>query len=227
MLKFYYNPLSPNARRVWITLLEKEIPFEPIVLNLDGDQLQPEFLEINPFHHIPVVVDDGLRLVESLAILDYLESKYPNPALLPEEPQALAIVKMVQMLTANELFPQIISLIYESEDSPQFTQAQQHIGKILKFFTDLLGNSPYFGSTQLTLGDIVAGVAVLSLPNLGVNLRDYPQLNEWTERLMQRPVWQQTKLSDADFEAFKRRVRVLVKLRRRDLSRGNKTVGVK
>jgi glutathione S-transferase len=227
MLKFYYNPLSPNARRVWITLLEKEIPFEPIVLNLDGDQLQPEFLEINPFHHIPVVVDDGFRLVESLAILDYLESKYPNPVLLPKESQSLAIVRMVQMLTANELFPQLISLIYESEDSPQFTKAQQHIDKILKFFTELLGNSPYFGSTQLTLGDIVAGIAVLSLPNLGVNLRDYPQLNEWTERLMQRPVWQQTKLSDEDFEAFKRRVRVLVKLRRRDLSRGNKTVGVK
>ncbi|BAZ28835.1 glutathione S-transferase [Cylindrospermum sp. NIES-4074] len=227
MLKFYYNPLSPNARRVWITLLEKEIPFEPIILNLDGDQLQPEFLEINPFHHIPVVVDDGFRLVESLAILDYLESKYPNPALLPKESQSLATVRMVQMLTANELFPQIISLIYESEDSPQFTQAQQHIDKILKFFTELLGNSPYFGSTQLTLGDIVAGIAVLSLPNLGVNLRDYPQLNEWTERLMQRPVWQKTKLSDEDFEAFKRRVRVLVKLRRRDLSRGNKTVGVK
>ncbi|MDF5738180.1 MULTISPECIES: glutathione S-transferase family protein [unclassified Nostoc] len=214
MLKFYYNPLSQNARRVWLTLLEKEIPFESVLINLDGDQLQPEFLTINPFSHIPVVVDEGFRVVESLAIMDYLESKYPTPVMLPSEPQALAKVRMVKLVTANELFPQVISLIYESEDSPQAVQAKQHIDKVLKFFTQMLGNGSFFGSQQLTLADIVAGIAVLSLPNLGVNLSDYHRLNEWSERLMQRPAWQKTKLSSEEFEAFKGRVRALVRLRR-------------
>jgi glutathione S-transferase len=221
MLQFYYNPLSPNARRVWITLLEKEIPFEPILLNLDGDQLQPEFLTINPFHHIPVVVDDGFQIVESLAIMDYLESKYPIPAMLPTEPQALATVRMVQMVTANELFPQVIALIYESEDSPQFAQAKQNIDKVLQFFTPVLGDRSFFGSEQLTLADIVAGIAIHSLPLLGFHLSNYPNLNQWSERLMQRPVWQKTKLSTEDFEAFKRRVRILVKLRRREMNKAN------
>jgi glutathione S-transferase len=222
MLKFYYNPLSPNARRVWLTLLEKEISFEPVLIKLDGDQLQPEFIKINPFHHIPVVVDDGFRVVESLAIMDYLETKYPKPIMLPSEPQALATVRMVQTVTANELFSQVISLIYENEDSPKIVQAKQHIDKVLKLFTDLLGNSPYFGSKQLTLADIVAGVGILSLPPLGINLSDYPKLNEWSERLLQRPAWQKTQLSAEEFEAFKRRVRVLVKLRRREIVKGNK-----
>jgi glutathione S-transferase len=223
MLKFYYNPISPNARRVWITLLEKEIPFESIILKLDGDQLQPEFTEINPFHHIPVLVDHDYRLVESLAIMDYLEAKYPTPPLLPQAPQDLATVRMVQMLTANELFPQLVNLIYESEASPKIIQAKQKINQVLQFFTKLLGNSPYFGSTQLTLGDIVAGTAILSLPRLGVNIDDYPNLNQWSERLMARPVWQKTKLSDEDFAAFKRRVKVLVKLRRREMLQGETT----
>ncbi|WYL95395.1 MAG: glutathione S-transferase family protein [Gloeotrichia echinulata IR180] len=222
MLKFYYNPISPNARRVWLTLLEKEISFEPVIMKLDGDQLEPEFLSINPFHYIPVVVDDGLRLVESLAIMDYLESKYPQPAMLPTEPQALAKVRMVQNLTANELFPKLVTLIYESEDSPQIAQAKQHIDKVLGFFTELLGDSPYFGSEQLTLGDIVAGIAITSLPNLGVNLNNYPQIDAWFQRLMERPVWQKTALSPEDFELFKRRVRVFVKMRSRNLNRGNK-----
>lgn len=221
MLKFYYNPLSPNARRVWITLLEKGILFESIILNLDGDQLQPEFLIINPFHHIPVVVDDGFQIVESLAIMDYLESKYPTPAMLPTEPQALATVRMVQMVTANELFPQVISLIYENEDSPQFAQAKQNIDKVLQFFTQVLGDRSFFGSEQLTLADIVAGIAIHSLPALGFHLSNYPKLNQWSERLMQRPVWQKTKLSAEDFEAFKRRVRILVKLRRREMNKAN------
>jgi glutathione S-transferase len=59
----------------------------------------------------------------------------------------------------------------------------------------------------------VAGIAVHSLPYLGVDIRDYPQLNQWFERLIQRPVWQQTKVSPEDFELFKQRVRILVKLR--------------
>lgn len=215
MLKFYYNPLSPNVRRVWLTLLEKGIPFETVLVKLDGDQLQPEFLEINPFHHIPVVVDDGFRLVESLAILDYLEAKYPTPALLPTAPEALAKVRMVQMLTANELFSRVISLVYESEDSPQFAQAKQEVDKVLQFFTELLGNSPYFGNEQLTLGDIVAGAAVPLLPKLGINLTNYPKINKWCERLMQREAWRKTELSAEDFEQFKRRVQVLVKLRKK------------
>lgn len=221
MLKFYYNPLSPNVRRVWLGLLEKEIPFETVLVKLDGDQLQPEFLEINPFHHIPVVVDDGFRLVESLAILDYLEAKYPIPALLPTVSEALAKVRMVQMVTANELFPRVISLIYENEDSPQLAQAKQEIDKVLQFFTELLGNSPYFGSEQLTLGDIVAGAAMPLLPKLGINLSNYPKIDEWRERLMQREAWRKTEPSAEEFEKFKRRVQVLVRLRKRELSRGN------
>lgn len=72
MLKFYYNPISVNARRVWVALLEKQIPFEPILVNLDGDQFHDDFTAINPLQRIPAIVDDKLRVVESLAILDYL-----------------------------------------------------------------------------------------------------------------------------------------------------------
>ncbi len=72
MLKLYYTPISLNSRRVWVALLEKQIAFEPLALNLDGDQFKPDFLAINPFHRIPVLVDEDLTLVESLAILDYL-----------------------------------------------------------------------------------------------------------------------------------------------------------
>ncbi|NEO37763.1 MAG: glutathione S-transferase family protein [Moorea sp. SIOASIH] len=223
MLKFYYNTLSPNVRRVWLTLLEKNLTFETVLLKLDGDQFQPEFLEINPFHHIPVLEDNGLRLVESLAIMDYLEAKYPTPALLPTSPEALAKVRMVQLLTANELFSPVVQLICQKEDSPQFKLAKRKLDTVLKFLSDLLGNSPYFGSDQLTLGDIVAGAAISLLPKLEINLTDYPNMDQWFKRLMQREPWQKTDMSAEDFEEFKRRIKVLVKLRARELIGGNKT----
>ncbi|MBU7585709.1 MAG: glutathione S-transferase family protein [Nostoc sp. TH1S01] len=135
------------------------------------------------------------------------------------QPQALVKVRIVQNITANELFPKIVTLIYESAESPQIIKTREHINKVLQFFTELLSNSLYFGSDELTLADIVAGTAVLYLPNLGVNLIDYPKIYEWTERLMQRPVWQKTKISPEDFEQFKRRVKVSLKLRIREFSK--------
>ncbi|NEO49315.1 MAG: glutathione S-transferase family protein [Moorea sp. SIO4G2] len=223
MLKFYYNTLSPNVRRVWLTLLEKNLTFETVLLKLDGDQFEPEFLEINPFHHIPVLEDNGLRLVESLAIMDYLEAKYPTPALLPTSPEALAKVRMVQLLTANELFSPVVQLICQKEDSPQFKLAKRKLDKVLKFFSELLGNSPYFASEQLTLGDIVAVAAISLLPKLEINLTDYPNMDQWFKRLMQREPWQKTDMSAEDFEEFKRRIKFIVKLRARELIGENKT----
>lgn len=81
MLRFYYNPISVNVRRVWVALIEKKLDFEPVLINLGGEQFEPEFTAINPLQRIPVIEDNGLRVIESLAILDYLEAKYPQPSL--------------------------------------------------------------------------------------------------------------------------------------------------
>ena len=104
-MKLYHTPISPNSRRVWIALLEKNLDFELVEIHLDGDHLDPEFGAMNPFHRIPVLVDDDFTVVESLAILDYLETKYPEPAMLPKEPKDLAVVRMVELVTVNELGP--------------------------------------------------------------------------------------------------------------------------
>ncbi|WP_421659534.1 glutathione S-transferase family protein [Leptothermofonsia sp. ETS-13] len=55
-------------------MLKKQIPFgfELVPLNLDGEQVQPEFTEINPLQRVPVIIEDEFRVVESLAILDCL-----------------------------------------------------------------------------------------------------------------------------------------------------------
>ncbi|WP_414548157.1 hypothetical protein [Anabaena sp. CCY 0017] len=158
------------------------------------------------------------------------------------------------MVTTNELFPKVISLIYENKTSLKFTQAKQHIDKILKFFTETLGDRSFFGGEQLSLAEIVAGSTALpairqysfspcpspiitfsfwdvphscrkccivpGLPNLGISLDHYPKLHDWSENLMQRPAWQKTALSPEEFEDFKRRVKVLVKLRQRQNSWG-------
>src|SRR6478672_11729903 len=206
MIKLYHYPISPNSRRVWVALIEKQLEFELVTIEMNGAQFEPEFLALNPFHHIPVLVDDGFRVIESLAILDYLEAKYPTPSLLPSDAQALATVRMVEMVTINELMPNLMPLmrqwVGQKVDPQKVEQTQQKVATVLTFFEQLLGEQPYFGGNQVTLADVVAGTMVPSLPILGVSLSKYPQLRAWVERLQQRPAWSTTQSSKEELEAF-------------------------
>jgi glutathione S-transferase len=205
MLKFYYNRISANARRVWVALLEKKIPFEPILINLDGDQFQPEFTAINPLQRVPVVIDNGFRLVESLAILDYLEAKYPSPSLMPKDLQAYAIVRMVEMVALNELQPPTIPLskplVGLEVESQKLEAAKQQIITVLQFYESLLGDSPYFAGEQFTLAEVVAGTLIPAMPMFGISFEAYPKLSAWLERLQARESWQQTTFSPEEIEA--------------------------
>lgn len=208
MLTLHHAPISPNSRRIWITLLEKGLDFELVEVNLGGEQFKPDFLAINPFHHIPVLVDDGFNIVESLAILDYLEAKYPTPALLPDQAKDLAIVRMVQLVTMNELWPAVFSLAPQllglpGGDSEKIKQAQQKVATVLTFFENLLDERPYFGSQNLTLAEVTAGTVIPWLPRGGMSLSDYPKLSAWCDRLMAREAWQATEATPEAIEALK------------------------
>lgn len=215
MLKLYYNRISFNSRRVWISLLEKGLPFELVPMKLNGDQFQTEFLALNPFHQIPVLEDEGFVIIESLAILDYLEAKYPSPSLLPSDPQMLGTVKMIELLTLTQMMPPMRPLTMNwmgfSPESPEKLQeAKQNIAEVLRFFESKLADRPYFGDQQLTLADIVAGTAIPFLPGLGLPLEDYPQLQDWCDRLMARESWQQTQPTPKEIAEFKTQMKILL-----------------
>jgi glutathione S-transferase len=211
MIKLYHEAMSFNSRRVWVTLIEKNLEFELVDVNLDGEQFKPEFLALNPFHHIPVLTDGSFNLIESLAMLDYLEAKYPNPQMLPTEAQDLAIVKMVQMITVNELAPAFMVLAPQilgiSEGNPEAIEtAKQKISLVLEFFENLLDDRPYFGSENITLAEPVAGTAIPWLAETDLELKKYPKLNAWCDRLVSRPSWQATDATPEAIEALKSRM---------------------
>ena len=205
MLQFYYHPLSPIARRVWLALLEKEIPFEAVIVNLkDRENLKPEFLRLNPFHHVPVIVDEGDRILESFAILDYLEAKHRTPALIPSAPSKLARMRMLQLVTANELVPKLPALVQADESEGPDTTTLQHINTVLQFLSDQLGQRTYFGDGQISLADITVGAALPLTTRLGLSLQNYPTLSDWCDRIMARPAWQQTEPDAEAFNAWRR-----------------------
>lgn len=212
MIQFYHIPLSFNSRRIWVALLEKEMSFEAIEMKLDGDQFAPSFLELNPFHHIPVLVDHGFPVIESLAILDYLEAKYPLNSLSPEKPESLAIVKMVNMVTVNELVPAMNPLSAKAlgmreVGEEEVNKSQEKIATVLTFFEQLLGDKPYFAGEKLSLAECVLGTVVTLFPLIEVSLDNYPNLQNWLEKLNQRESFTKTAPTPEMIEAFKAKIK--------------------
>ena len=218
MLQLYYSRLSINARRVWVTLLEKNLEFEPVLMKLNGDQFQPDFLKLNPFHHIPVLVDDGFSIFESLAILDYLEAKYPEPSFLPTDAKEIAQVRTIELVTVNELPPASIVLMKDMLDveveAKQIEKAKQTMATTLQYFeNNLAKNQTYFIGEKFTYADIVAGTAVPSIPLLGISLEPYPKVTKWLDNLQQRESWKQTARSPEEIEASKAIMKAILQKR--------------
>lgn len=105
-MKLYNAARSSASFRVRIALNLKGVPFEylPVVLT-KNEQFNEAFRALNPAELVPVLVDGERRLTQSLAIIEYLEEKYPQPPLLPHEPELRAYVRAAALSIACEIHP--------------------------------------------------------------------------------------------------------------------------
>jgi maleylacetoacetate isomerase len=106
-VKLYSYFRSSAAYRVRIALNLKGIAYETLSIHLikdGGHNKRPEFRAVNPQMRVPVLVtDDGKVLIQSLAIIEYLDETHPEPPLLPKDPLARAKVRALAELIACDI----------------------------------------------------------------------------------------------------------------------------
>ena len=95
MLTLYHGVTSTCSKRVRITLAEKNVEWESVHLNLARrDNLDPEYLKLNPNGVVPTLVHDGNILYESNFIIEYLDDIFPDPPLRPADPYERARMRI-------------------------------------------------------------------------------------------------------------------------------------
>lgn len=106
MLKLYGYFRSSASYRVRIALSMKGLDYEQSSIHLaKGRQHAPEFAQVSPQNLVPVLEHDGRRLYQSLAIIDYLDEKFPKPALLPSDSPGRNRVRSLALISACEIHP--------------------------------------------------------------------------------------------------------------------------
>lgn len=160
--------LSNYYNKVKLVLLEKGLFFtEEVVRTRSADEA---VLSATPLGKIPFIRVDGQTLCESQVIVDYLEARYPQPALLPADP--LAAAKVRELCTFMELYIELVGReLYAqaffggtvSESTQE--RVKKQLVKNIEAFKRLARFSPYAAGETFTLAD---ASAFATLPTVGM-----------------------------------------------------------
>jgi maleylacetoacetate isomerase len=105
-MKLYGFFRSSAAFRVRIALNLKGLPYETAAIHLRrNDQAKPDYLGVNPQGLVPTIEDGGQTLIQSLAIIEYLDETHPDPPLLPPAPAERARVRALADIVACDIHP--------------------------------------------------------------------------------------------------------------------------
>lgn len=189
---------SPYARKVHIALTEKNLPFKLLTeVPWNSDTITPRF---NPLEKLPILLlPDGTSVYESHHIVQYLELKYPDTPLLPTQvDDRLAALKLEVL--CDGICDAVVLTLFEKTRSgggsaEWLARQRRKIEGGVAEMSKLVADRAWAVADRFSLGDIAVGTAVgyLSVRFAELPWRaSYPNLAQMSDRLEQRPSFQQS-----------------------------------
>lgn len=207
MLILYDDPWSPNCVKVRLVLREIEaataLRWRSVTVDLDrGEQHQRRFLKLNPMGRVPVLVDGGMVLCESGAILCYLAERYPQARLLPPGTRNRAEALQWLFFQATEL-GRVVADLY---DELCFSEPAARHPDLIKLYQDDLrqmlgvinehlrrGRPRYLLGAHPCIADFAVIASLDLIPDFGapagLSLGEWPLVEAYVARMHERPSW--------------------------------------
>lgn len=196
-LTIYGSPRSRTMRVLW-TAAELGLSYDHVPLAWDDPALKsPEFLRLNPAGAIPVIVDDGIALAESMAINLYLAKKYGSSGSEPLYPAAPAIEAALwrwSLWAQGHIEPWVqrdahIQTLHAAAGALR----AETIARALAPLERALQRGAWLAAEHFTVADLnVAGVLSPSRAQ-SIDFSDFPHVSDWLQRCYARPAAQATR----------------------------------
>lgn len=200
MLKLYTYWRSTAAYRVRIALNLKGLPYESVPIHLvkdGGEQHQPEYKALNPQGLVPALVTEGGEVInQSMAIMEYLESSYPEIAILPADHMGQAKARAMAQMIVSDIHPlnnlRVLQMLKKSWNQTQVDVWYAHwIHEGFSALEAMLEGSTFSFMNEMypCISDICLVAQIYNAKRFKVPLDDYPRLNAINERCLQLPAF--------------------------------------
>jgi glutathione S-transferase len=192
-ITLYHDTPSSNCDRSKIVLAEKRLSWESVRVRLaQKEQKKPEFLKLNPYGKIPVLVDDGKVLFESCIINEYLDEKYPDPPLMPKDPYLRGRGRVLIDYALNYAHEPYWALRGEmlkshaQQNQAVLAETRDKLRRLFTYLDEELDNKDFFtGGFSLT--DIAILPRLVRMETYGaLPAPSLPRLGAWLERMKAR-----------------------------------------
>jgi maleylacetoacetate isomerase len=200
MLKLYTYWRSTAAYRVRIALNLKGLDYESLPIHLvkgGGEQHSAEYRAVNPQGLVPALVTEGGEVInQSMAIMEYLESTYPDIAILPADVLGQARCRAMAQIIVSDIHPlnnlRVLQTLKKSWDQAQVDEWYAHW--IHEGFTALeamveQSKTSFMNEQYPCLSDICLVAQIYNANRFNVPLDDFPRLLEINQRCLELPAF--------------------------------------
>jgi glutathione S-transferase len=215
-IDFYWGSGSPYAWRVMLMLEAKQLSYNSHLLSFSANEhKKPEILALNPRGKVPVLKDsskDGdVVVAESVAIMAYLDTAYPQPVLFGDTPAQTAAIWQSIMQCVSEADPQLsvyVHFIFTgklAEKRDEIIASRQKLEAELQILEKHLVAHQYLVGNVLSAADMVWYPIVKIIERAGMRentaevsgsfcqlLVSYPAIAQWCKRVEQLPGYEKT-----------------------------------
>jgi glutathione S-transferase len=194
MLTIFHTPRTRSLRIVWLCE-EMGLPYQLQIVPFGAPT--PELLAVNPLGALPALVDGDVTMIESIAIMQYIMTKY-GPTELALTPTDAHYAKYLQYLQfgesglamyGNPLIATKFRAPEDKRDNWTVDYLKQTVVQRLAYAETQLGDGPYITGSRFTAADISLGYTV-GIAEFAVGAKLSPALQAYSELLVARPAYQ-------------------------------------
>ncbi|WP_421683627.1 stringent starvation protein A [Stutzerimonas urumqiensis] len=195
-LRCYSDPADHYSHRIRLALAEKAVAVE--IVDIDPSVVSPRLAELNPYSTLPTLVDRDLVLYEPTVVMEYLEERYPHPALLPAYPVARANTRLLAHRVQRDWCSLVDRIQSMRKGDSAAALARKELRESLSGVAPLFAEKPFFLSDEVSLIDCCLLPILWRLPSLGIELpKGAKPLLDYMERNFVREPFQAS-LSSAE-----------------------------
>ncbi|XP_059295245.1 glutathione S-transferase PARB isoform X3 [Lycium ferocissimum] len=202
-IKVHGNPISNATMRVVACLIEKDLDFEFVFVDLvTGEHKKHPFLSLNPFGQVPAFEDGDLKLFESRAITQYITHVYASNGnqLILQDPKKMAIMSLWMEVEGQRFEPPTLKLVWElcikpmtgmNTDDAIVKESEEQLSKVLDIYETRLAESKYLGGDSFTLVELhhLPNIYFLMSTKVKALFDSRPHVSAWCADILARPAW--------------------------------------